>query len=693
MGGLTVSAPINVSPTNLRTTADTVASAVAAVNRPGRMFTVGTGSDSPPPSREFSTMITGGLWPETSATHLRDTAAAQRAHAAEHDAAATHIQGSADTLGAQNSGATIDAAVEAHYGLSYTVRARGTTLYSTATAVDAAADHVEAATAALDQIDQETNATVEQIRGTAQGADTATRMAAHSAMLTVLSEGRGTAETTAGSAAAAVTGLNVTDIRGSSQPDGQPPKPKPAAGIRGPSEPAPAPPVPPSAAAAVASAPAPPPAGAGHGIPAIKPEPVAKVGVGTPFAAPMTAAVSPRSAPIPQAVKGFDAAMTAGRTAPTLPNPAAMRVPPTPTPAPAAPQTVTAAGPAPAASPLSAAPPPTTATPLPASPTVNAPPAAPATGSLPPFGFDRPAIAAAPSPSPPAAAPPTVSPAALPPAMPAVGASAVAASLLPPRNLMDALDLVNELQHASRGYACIDWAAGTFLTASGPVLVATSNEGAGYIPAGVDWPIGVRMLFADPAADDVFRAQWFGWANPAATLVTYAREIIGHVADLVALAVSTNDGGSAAPARGVVLQYAETALSDDEPTPNDSPHLHRLAVIAPLEYARITTSQVAEYDLFAATIRALTPAPNRILALLAAHQQPTDEDWDEATEIAATARFKASLHRPGRIGADDPGGYHAAYTEARAAELLTHWHADPPELADIAYTIKQLGQS
>jgi hypothetical protein len=72
---------------------------------------------------------------------------------------------------------------------------------------------------------------------------------------------------------------------------------------------------------------------------------------------------------------------------------------------------------------------------------------------------------------------------------------------------------------------------------------------------------------------------------------------------------------------------------------------------------------------------------------------PTEEEWAELAETAATARFDASLHRMGRIGSDDPDAYRAAFTKARAAELLTYWHADPPPLADIAYTIKQLGAS
>lgn len=260
---------------------------------------------------------------------------------------------------------------------------------------------------------------------------------------------------------------------------------------------------------------------------------------------------------------------------------------------------------------------------------------------------------------------------------------------------MNALDLVNELQHASRDYACIDWAAGVLITPAGPRIAVTSNEGAGYIPHGVFMPVGVYLLWADPVIDADFQAVFFGRANPAETLIAYA-QIVGY--DLAALAVSVNDGGSAAPAAAArIREYTE---ADTELTAADLPELevtgrHRLAVIDPHEYMRVTTTDMAPNygGLLTATTRALAQAePLPPIITLGVRTDPNDDGWTELTELAASARFDAALHRPGRIGAENPAAYRAAFTLARAAELTAYWHDDPLPWPDIAYTVKQLGQ-
>ena len=96
--------------------------------------------------------------------------------------------------------------------------------------------------------------------------------------------------------------------------------------------------------------------------------------------------------------------------------------------------------------------------------------------------------------------------------------------VIPDEHLSTAIQLVYELMHGSRVYqGGIEWCVGIFLTPGGaPETVVTSNEGAGYVPAGVFLPRSAGLLFADPLADSEFREKWFGQANPVATMVAYA---------------------------------------------------------------------------------------------------------------------------------------------------------------------------
>jgi len=96
--------------------------------------------------------------------------------------------------------------------------------------------------------------------------------------------------------------------------------------------------------------------------------------------------------------------------------------------------------------------------------------------------------------------------------------------VIPDEHLSTAIQLVYELMYGSRVYqAGIEWCVGVFLTPGGsPEIVVTSNEGAGYVPAGVFLPRSAGLLFADPLADSTFREKWFGQANPVATMVAYA---------------------------------------------------------------------------------------------------------------------------------------------------------------------------
>lgn len=81
-----------------------------------------------------------------------------------------------------------------------------------------------------------------------------------------------------------------------------------------------------------------------------------------------------------------------------------------------------------------------------------------------------------------------------------------------------------ELLYATQsGFSFALWAVGVMYSATGERrVVALTQHGVGYVPAGVAVPNEVQMLWSDPVIDDNFRARWTGNLDPAATLVAYA---------------------------------------------------------------------------------------------------------------------------------------------------------------------------
>ena len=357
------------------------------------------------------------------------------------------------------------------------------------------------------------------------------------------------------------------------------------------------------------------------------------------------------------------------------------------------------------------------------------PPGAPA-GPLPPFNSDMPARqvvpASGPPPAPaPAAAPPQSPPPAapLPPGVVASGVGATAAgaaaglrSAAPDPLLASASELVYELMHASRVYACIDWCAGVFKTPSGAHTVVVSSEGVGYIPAGVFLPRSALMLFSDPFLGKGFQARWFGWVNPAQTMLAYAALCGEHDpnVELYALAVSTDHGGSARPARDAGVRHFEDCSlmmspikPDAPPPPLDESRMHRLETLDRGEYVRLTGGGAERSQAWAATHTAVRTALARASSLLGLSVPPVirhvasaldegeavaEELWAELEVARLNATLDSASQRPGRSSAGDGASpYARAYHNlARAAELLTWWRGDLPEYPEIAYTARQI---
>ena len=365
-----------------------------------------------------------------------------------------------------------------------------------------------------------------------------------------------------------------------------------------------------------------------------------------------------------------------------------------------------------------------------------------AVGPLPPFGSDIPRSAAAAgaaavvpasgAPTAPASAP-VVSTGAGAPAAPlppgvvgsGVGASAAAGaeavrSVLPDALLASAAQLVYQLLHDSRLYPFLDWCVGVFKTSSGVETVVLSSEGAGYIPVGVFAPRSVRMLFSDPGLSAAFRARWFGWANPAQTMLAYAELLADHNPNikLYALAVSNSQGGSSLPAQDAgVTQYEDCALMTS-PIPRDAAaselddtHVHRLETFDAGLYARstdvggatppdrsqawkATVAAVVKVLDRAAALRdlAVPPVIREILQALTAGVAVSEDRWAALEMEHLTEAANSASHRPGRM-LDSAGAspYARAHHKlARVTELLAMWRDKTPKYPEIEYVIKQI---
>ena len=290
-----------------------------------------------------------------------------------------------------------------------------------------------------------------------------------------------------------------------------------------------------------------------------------------------------------------------------------------------------------------------------------------------------------------------------------------AKSAAPDPLLDDACTLVEELMKASRQYGTIDWCVGVFKTPSRTLTVVTSGEGAGFIPAGVHMPKGVESLFSDPGLDNAFRRRWFGWINPAQTMVAYAQSVtaLDPNIELWAVAVATGFGGSAQPALAAgVPHYADCPMpTTDTPLgggvvqpPLDETRLHRLQALNPAAYAQLNTAtpvdvreslaitrQTAHVTFTQASELLTLPIPP-LLREIATHLDRgsaiTESLWGElASAVLPMAITDSSGQRPGRLGTDTEASSYARvhHNLARLAELLLLWRHGIPDHREVVY--------
>jgi hypothetical protein len=154
-----------------------------------RGVVLATGASAAVPSRPYSALIVGGLWPASDPQSWSQSASALRHKGQELLAAADGIRHSADNVVTEGqSGHTIDGFVDACHRNAHTVTAHADEYFTMAASADEIAGLLDGLRQDLDDIDRQANEEIARILSSGGGGFTA---AAKAAMLnTVVAQAR-----------------------------------------------------------------------------------------------------------------------------------------------------------------------------------------------------------------------------------------------------------------------------------------------------------------------------------------------------------------------------------------------------------------------------------------------------------------------------------------------------------------------
>ena len=309
--------------------------------------------------------------------------------------------------------------------------------------------------------------------------------------------------------------------------------------------------------------------------------------------------------------------------------------------------------------------------------------------------------------------------------MVAAGQTAAAQERRESADAAAARELVLKLQHAAymAGSFMTGWAVGVFRSPSGTETVITSNDGAGYIPAGVFVPRSVRVLATDPLVDDDFRQLWFGWADPAQILVEYAAlrakwgwRLVAAASTLATPALRDAGVEHAPPCTRETNPLLQPGVQVPAPVLDDM-HVHRLAVLWPEMYPRLLritdTDPIFQDRIVSAVTAALIAqattqaqavdipdAVRHIWEARGGDREPTTQQWAKYNEEAQVFNGTTAIARPAFMtgGAGHPGddsqaaaNYRAHWLVARTAEHIGGWSTRPLPLPDMCYSAVAAG--
>lgn len=249
-------------------------------------------------------------------------------------------------------------------------------------------------------------------------------------------------------------------------------------------------------------------------------------------------------------------------------------------------------------------------------------------------------------------------------------------------------------------YPGLEWAVVVARGASGvPDLWVTTNEGAGYIPAGVhlrrSMPLAARF-------DEDFDARWFGWFNPAETALRAVR-VRGDAVSAIATTWAQHSEMVTDATPDVAIAVApSSAPSDAEASLLLNSRSHRLETVAPGVYQSV---EQAEPDVADNYVRQLTQqaafsgpelssVAQSIARALVSSRWPSSEEWAALRAEYEMERLMAGSQRPGLQGYEQPEqltGYVQDFVRCRRLETLLCWNDGTP--ADVVYAAAMAGVS
>ena len=247
-------------------------------------------------------------------------------------------------------------------------------------------------------------------------------------------------------------------------------------------------------------------------------------------------------------------------------------------------------------------------------------------------------------------------------------------------------------------YPVLQWAVAVGRGSSGlPQLWVASNEGNGYIPAGVYIPRAMALA----ARFDADR--WCGWSHPGETAVRAVREL-GDVVSAVAtswpheselLRETTPDVAVGVVASGGPAEAAAATLT--------KARSHRLETVDAALYLDMQRSEEAVVNSYALLVTQeatfnggpeLPGVAESVARAILSRRWPTEEDWTSlASEYEGTV-LMAAAQRPGLLGVEDPTQlvtYQAEFIQCRRMETLLAWRTG--DLADVVYAARCAGVS
>jgi hypothetical protein len=253
---------------------------------------------------------------------------------------------------------------------------------------------------------------------------------------------------------------------------------------------------------------------------------------------------------------------------------------------------------------------------------------------------------------------------------------------------------------ASVSYPLLQFAVAVGRGSSGvPEMWVATNEGNGYVPAGVYLP---RAMALAGHGDIDFAARWLGWSHPAETVV---RAIIdrGDVVSAVAttwphpselVREATPDVAVGVRASGPPDSAAAATL-----TRNRS---HRLETIDAGLFQDLARAEEATVDSFALLLTQeaiagtdtddLPPIAESVARELLSRRWPAPEDWAALRSEYDNAMMMASTQRPGLFGAESAEQsaiYRSEFALCRRLEVLLGWqHGNLP---DVIYAARCAG--